>query len=312
MATATVTYDFVNDTIIESGEVDQNFTDILTFLNASVVHVDGSKAMTGLLTLHTSGVAFTTTTVTDVLDEDTMVSNSATKLATQQSIKAYADLMLPLAGGTMTGILVLDNLGVTFPTSGITIDNVLDEDAMGSDSATALATQQSIKAYADLMLPLAGGTMSGAIAMGTNKITGMGDGSAAQDAATVANITGHNRHEKFGEPPGDCEVTTSGTRIYNNTGKTLTIVRIDMSCSTAPTGSGSLTGDVHKDGSTIYTTGPGTNRPIIALTAFTSTLGVPEVTSWADGSYLEFMLDVVGGTLTGADLVWEIFYTEPL
>jgi hypothetical protein len=33
-------------------------------------------------------------------------------------------------------------------------------------------------------LPLAGGTMSGAIAMGTNKITGMGDPTANQDAAT--------------------------------------------------------------------------------------------------------------------------------
>ena len=30
-------------------------------------------------------------TVTDILDEDTMASNSATALATQQSIKAYVD-----------------------------------------------------------------------------------------------------------------------------------------------------------------------------------------------------------------------------
>jgi len=35
-------------------------------------------------------------------------------------------------------------------------------------------------------LPLAGGTMSGAIAMGANKITGLGDPAAAQDAATKA------------------------------------------------------------------------------------------------------------------------------
>ena len=33
-------------------------------------------------------------------------------------------------------------------------------------------------------LPLAGGTMTGAIAMGTSKITGLGDPTAAQDAAT--------------------------------------------------------------------------------------------------------------------------------
>jgi hypothetical protein len=50
----------------------------------------------------------------------------------------------------------------------------------GTDAAT--------KAYADTMLPLAGGTMSGAIAMGTNKITGLGTPTADADAATKAYV----------------------------------------------------------------------------------------------------------------------------
>ena len=50
------------------------------------------------------------------------------------------------------------------------------------------STDAATKAYADTMLPLAGGTMSGAIAMGTSKITGLGDPSAAQDAATKAYV----------------------------------------------------------------------------------------------------------------------------
>jgi hypothetical protein len=45
----------------------------------------------------------------------------------------------------------------------------------GTDAAT--------KAYADLMLPLAGGTMTGAIAMGANKITNLGTPTADADAA---------------------------------------------------------------------------------------------------------------------------------
>jgi hypothetical protein len=45
------------------------------------------------------------------------------------------------------------------------------------------STDAATKAYADLMLPLAGGTMTGAIAMGTNKITGLGTPSADADAA---------------------------------------------------------------------------------------------------------------------------------
>lgn len=51
-----------------------------------------------------------------------------------------------------------------------------------------VSTDAATKAYADTMLPLAGGTMSGAIAMGTNKITGLGTPSADADAATKAYV----------------------------------------------------------------------------------------------------------------------------
>ena len=52
--------------------------------------------------------------------------------------------------------------------------------AIGNDAnySTTITTALGTK------LPLAGGTMSGAIAMGTSKITGMGDPTLAQDAAT--------------------------------------------------------------------------------------------------------------------------------
>jgi hypothetical protein len=52
--------------------------------------------------------------------------------------------------------------------------------ALGDDASFATTVTTSIAAK----LPLAGGTMSGAIAMGTNKITGLGDPTANQDAAT--------------------------------------------------------------------------------------------------------------------------------
>ena len=52
--------------------------------------------------------------------------------------------------------------------------------ALGDDANFATTITNSIATK----LPLAGGTMSGAIAMGTSKITGMGDPVANQDAAT--------------------------------------------------------------------------------------------------------------------------------
>ena len=47
--------------------------------------------VTGAITTNTSLNIASSTTVTGILDEDNMASNSATKLATQQSIKAYVD-----------------------------------------------------------------------------------------------------------------------------------------------------------------------------------------------------------------------------
>ena len=101
--------------------------------------------------------------VVPVKDEDAMGSDSATHLATQQSIKAYVDAQDHSGGATLTEEQVEDFAGsmlggtetfvsVTYEDSTNDIDFVVpvkDEDAMGSDSATHLATQQSIKAYVD-------------------------------------------------------------------------------------------------------------------------------------------------------------------
>ena len=187
---------------------------------------------------YVDSIAMPTTTVTDILDEDAMTSNSASALATQQSIKAYVDAQvtaqdldfqadtggalnidldsesLTFTGGTgidtsgagnavtfaidstvatLTGtqtltnktltapvISTISNTGtVTLPTSTDTLvgrattdtltnktltsptittgtfngtvsgTSIKDEDDMTSDSASHLATQQSIKAYVD-------------------------------------------------------------------------------------------------------------------------------------------------------------------
>src|ERR1039457_2214357 len=53
--------------------------------------------------------------------------------------------------------------------------------SLGAAAASALTTETSRAGAAEAaLLPLAGGTMSGAIAMGTSKITGLANGSGAQ------------------------------------------------------------------------------------------------------------------------------------
>jgi hypothetical protein len=66
-------------------------------------------------------------------------------------------------------------------------DTIVDADI---NSVAAIAQSKIANLTTDLAakLALAGGTMSGAIAMGTNKITGLGDPTSAQDAATKAYV----------------------------------------------------------------------------------------------------------------------------
>jgi len=106
---------------------------------------DGTNVVEALT--HTTSLQLgTSTTVTAVLDEDTMASDSPTSLATQQSIKAYVDskvgqfdsLSEVLAVGNTTGSnnIIVDNgqkittntIDETTAGSGVTIDSVLLKD----------------------------------------------------------------------------------------------------------------------------------------------------------------------------------------
>ncbi len=101
--------------------------------------------------------------------------------------------------GNVTGNVTGDLAGNVTTSTGtstfnnVTINGTLDMSAGTAGTITGLATPTNSsdaapKSYVDTQvatrLALAGGTMSGAIAMGTNRITGMGDPSSAQDAAT--------------------------------------------------------------------------------------------------------------------------------
>jgi hypothetical protein len=105
----------------------------------------GAVTSTGLVTV-ASLKGTGATTVTNILDEDNMASDSATALATQQSIKAYVDAQVAtvdtlaevLANGNTTGannIIVSSGQKVTTNTidettaaAGVTIDSVLLKD----------------------------------------------------------------------------------------------------------------------------------------------------------------------------------------
>ena len=189
-----------------TGNVDGNLTG----------NVTGNVAgdLTGNVTASSGTSSFNDVTINGGLNMNAGTSATITNLTSPTSsgdaaTKGYVDtadaLKLALAGGTMSGAIAMGTSKITGlgdPTADqdaatkvyvdTSISNVIDAApaaldtlnelaaALGDDANFSTTVTNSIAAK----LPLAGGTMSGAIAMGTNKITGVGDPTLAQDAAT--------------------------------------------------------------------------------------------------------------------------------
>ena len=85
-----------------------------------------------------------------LIDEDNMASDSATRLPSQQSVKAYVDSQILTKDNTDEIAEGSSNLYFTDARADARIGAVLiDEDNLASDSATRLPSQQSVKAYVD-------------------------------------------------------------------------------------------------------------------------------------------------------------------
>ncbi len=99
-----IVIDTSNDRIGVFVDVSGTTTEQVRFQDGAIVPVTDSDVDLGTSSLrfkdlHIDSIAMATTTVTDILDEDNMASNSATALATQQSIKAYVDANSGGGGG---------------------------------------------------------------------------------------------------------------------------------------------------------------------------------------------------------------------
>ena len=121
-------------------------------------------------------------------------------------------------------------------------DSVLSVD--GLTGAVDLSSSYATVANAANKLPLAGGTMSGAIAMGTNKITGMGTPSASTDAATKgyvdtitvapSNLTGPITSS--GSATSIASQTGTGTKFVVDTSPTLVTPVLGVATATSING----------------------------------------------------------------------------
>ena len=90
--------------------------------DSTQINIKEILRVTGATTLDTSLKLATGTTVTGILDEDNMSTNSATQLATQQSIKAYADTKATLSGSTNNTITTVTGAGGIQGEANLTFD----------------------------------------------------------------------------------------------------------------------------------------------------------------------------------------------
>lgn len=110
--------------------------------------------------------------------------------------------------------------------------------------------------------------------------------------------------EKTREVRSGVLTVAAGTgRHYNDSGRTVTVTRVRASVGVAP-GTGPVTVDVNKNGTTIFPTQ--SQRPAIAVGQFTAVVNAPAGTTLADGDYLTVDVDTIGTTPAGSDLAVEI------
>jgi len=135
--------------------------------------------------------------VTGTLDIDGGISITDNTITTSAS---NADLELNASG---SGTIVLENLKVG---TGATVTTILDEDDMSSDSATALATQQSIKAYV-----LAQGGSTGAMTFSGNTMSTASNADIEITPGGTGNVNLNGDTVRVGDNDANATITTQGT-----------------------------------------------------------------------------------------------------
>lgn len=135
-------------------------------------------------------------TVSDLTDNRVVIAGSSGALEDSSALTFDGEVLTvgvrgSLANAAVTGVTTTGTL--TFSGGG-SATSILDEDNMASDSATALATQQSIKAYVDSQvtaqdLDIAGGTGTGAVDLDSQSLTIAGTSNEIETVASNQTIT---------------------------------------------------------------------------------------------------------------------------
>jgi uncharacterized protein YjbI with pentapeptide repeats len=167
-----------SDSVTTAKIVDANVTD------AKLASNSVTNAKIADSAVDTAEIANSAVTTAKISDLNVTTGKLADSAVTTAKIADANVTEGKLASDSVTTAKVAD--------SAITSAKIANDTIVNADINSAAAIDQSkisgLTTDLGNKLALAGGTMSGAIAMGTNKITGLGDPTSAQDAATKAYV----------------------------------------------------------------------------------------------------------------------------
>jgi hypothetical protein len=242
-----------------------------------------------------------------------LASNVATFLATPSSanlISAVTDetgtgLLVFGTSPTFTGTVIATNVNASGTVTANLFSGPLNGNVTGDITGNVTGNLTgNVTGTSSLDLPLSGGTMSGAIAMGTSKITGLGTPTTSTDAATKAYAdlmvplteksaaNGVASLDASGKVPAAelPDISITSTQVVAN--------QVDMLALTAEVGDVAVRTDVNK--TFILTASPSSTLANWQelLTPTDSVLSVDGLTGAVDLSSV--YLGLAGGTMTGA------------
>jgi hypothetical protein len=239
---------------------------------------------------------FTNTALTNVVDP-----TNAQDAATKNYVDTNDALKVTKAGDGMTGNLTMSGgakvTGLPTPTANsdaatkgyvdTEVANLVDSAPGALDTLNELADalgddpnfSATISAEIATKLPKAGGTMTGAIAMSTNKLTGVGNPTAAQDAATKSyvdtndalklNLTGGTMSGAIAMGSNKVTGVTDPTANQDASTKAYTDAQRDTRLATA---GGTMTGNISIGANKITTSADPVNADDLARKSYVDTI----------------------------------------
>ena len=210
---------------INLGNASGDQTKVTGVFEADQLQIDGttltSTVTNGAVTIQGNGTGGVN--VADITINDNTITTSSSNANLELKASGSGDVLVgavrvhgtTLSSDDSTKVTIAEAVDITGALkvgSGASVTTILDEDNMATNSATALATQQSIKAYADTKSVLTGSTDNTITTVtGANAI--QGEANLTFDGSTLA-VTGS---ASVSGTLTTADITTTGTHTITGT-----------------------------------------------------------------------------------------------